>query len=160
MAASPDLDHPPVVIRQARWKALLLVVGSLAFLAVGIAMQADAAVRGKAQLIQGFFGLGLLVGLAQLVSPGRLVLEPTGLTQTVLWRTRRWAWTDVSGFREWRYRRTRLITFDDANAKPGMLQAANAALGAGTGALSGTWALSRKELLALLVEAERRWGRR
>ena len=158
MRAPPTLDDPPLVIRQARWKGALLAAGCAAFVAVGMAMQSDVEARAAGQLCVLLFGAGALIGLALLVSPGTLVLAPEGLSQTVLWRTRRWAWADVSSFREWRFRRTRLITFDDAKASHGALQQANAALGAGSGSLSAQWAISTPALLALLAQAKARWG--
>lgn len=65
--------HQTIVIRRSKWKLLLLVVGSLVFVAAGIWMMHNGKNANTAIAVVIFFGLCLLVFLALMFMPSLLL---------------------------------------------------------------------------------------
>lgn len=75
----------------------MLLLGSAAFVAAGVWMVREGRPFGWAAI--GFFGLGILVGVVQLL-PGssRLRIDAMGFSATHLFRTTSVRWADVASF--------------------------------------------------------------
>jgi|GEM_PF-5334515 len=114
---------------QSRAKMALVVLGCLVFLPIALMLINDQ--KGTSRYspeylhLVGVAGLALfggfaLFGVAQLVRPARLVLEPEGLTYIWLWRRRTWVWREVGPFAvEEATRQVRIIRFDAPSGFPG-----------------------------------------
>ena len=92
-------------IKGARWKSVLLLVLSLAFVALGVWLPYD----GKTEtmmwkwVIIVFFGLGVPLTIYQLFNPASLTLDARGFTYVGLFNRRfTVAWDDVEAFKLWR----------------------------------------------------------
>ena len=90
-----------IVIRSARWKALLLLTVTAGFAAVGVLMMRDPSAAVPDWVCAVFFGLGAVVAGAQLIVGSRLILSPSGMRLEHFGRSRSWIWADVSDFRIW-----------------------------------------------------------
>lgn len=100
-----------LVLRPSLWKLLLMLAGSLAFVAIGVfIMPAGDWTR---WLVIGFFGLCGAAFLAQLL-PGAsyLKLDRDGFTFAALFRTTRVGWTEVSPFTAGYISVNRMVQFD------------------------------------------------
>ena len=144
------------VVRGARWKALLVVAGSIGFVALCVRLlgHPDAFARLVAVFGAGFFGLCGVVGVVRLVRPVRLVLRTEGFRiEQPPFRPKTVAWSDVEDFYIWSHRGTRLVAFA---YRPGRgtgsaLEQVNRALGA-EGFVPSGLRLAPKDLLALMQE--------
>ena len=92
-------------IKGARWKSVLLLIGSLAFVALGVWLPDD----GQSEtmlwkwVIIVFFGLGVLLTIYQLFHPATLTLDARGFTYIGLFNRRMTvAWDDVEAFKLWK----------------------------------------------------------
>jgi hypothetical protein len=98
MAAS-DLDQ---ILRPRKGKWMLILLVSVVFVVGGFFMlrnPGSARDRIGAEICIGFFGLGILVSLAQFV-PGSsfLRLTPEGMDVRSMWRTKAYRWSDIERF--------------------------------------------------------------
>lgn len=88
-------------LRPRRLKWILVLLGSAAFVAIGLAMMRDPDVQPRfmVYLTIGFFGLCGLAALLQLI-PGSsyLRLSPEGLTIRTMWRDTTYQWKDIERF--------------------------------------------------------------
>ena len=150
-----------VVVLQSRRQAARLLLLSAIFVGLGAVLMA--VTGGTEQRVWGgvtiaFFGLGLVVFGWQLIRPGSLTIGSAGLTERVLGRTRRIAWSEAVNFRVWEFNRVQLVAFDDL--RPADVQARtramNKALGAES-ALKAGWTVPAADLAALLNAARARW---
>lgn len=148
-----------MVIRQARWKAGLLAAGGVAFALMGVAMIREGGRDGWAGwLCLAFFGACGLLGAGQLVRPGRLVLSPAGLGMEMLWRRRRWAWSDIDGFDVLHNEGARLVVFHDRGARISLLNRVMPETRLMSGSLPPNWRVKPEALVVLLTQAKARWG--
>jgi hypothetical protein len=143
----------PIIIRQSLGKAVWLAVVAAIFVAIGVRTWLTGRPEDRliAACVTIFFGLGLLVFLARIAAPGRLVIDAHGITQTSLLRTTVIPWSAAANFRVWRMHRTDFIAFDDLRP-PGTrraLRAMNRLVGA-EAALAPGWAMQPERLAALL----------
>jgi hypothetical protein len=102
-----------------------------------------------------FFGLGLIVAVWQLVAPGHLVITPTAIEVTALWRRYSRDLASCSEFDVWRLPRTgqRLVVFDhplDSAKRMGRL---NKGYAGRSGSLPDTYGMDAVALAALLNQA-------
>lgn len=109
MTALPRL---PVTLYPSRWRHALLLVVSAGFVAMGVFLLG----KGEdwvAWACIGFFGLGVLAFAANLL-PGASSLRLDGDDFTIrsLFRERRIAWQDVTGFRPVRIGTNQFVGFD------------------------------------------------
>lgn len=87
-ASAPEPEELSVTIVQSRGKAGRYAVLAAVFVAAGVWLyRQGSSDQTWAILSIAFFGLGLVVFLAQLIRPGTLVLDARGITQAVLART-------------------------------------------------------------------------
>jgi hypothetical protein len=82
----------------SRTKAALIMLGSIAFVAIGYFMRQEQPLLGWACML--FFGLGIPVGLVMLLSPNStyLRLDAEGFEIGSFVKKTRIKWTDVAGF--------------------------------------------------------------
>ena len=157
----------PLLFRQARWKLALLVLAGLGFCAIGLVM-AEAARQDTPndpwpQILIGcfcvvFFGGCTVLGVVGLFRPVTVTLGPQGLEVRTLFETYTRPWSDVSGFRLGAIRNTTMVVFDDARPKRPRLAAMNESLVGSNAALPSALTVSKKELLAAVLDAQDRWG--
>jgi len=155
-----SLERPPIVLRSKRTRGIGLVAVSVIFVAIALFQFATAKPSLNAFLNLGLFGLTGLVGIWMLVAPYRLVIGPDGLTQTMLWRTMKFAWTDIYNFRPIGIGLTnKMIGFDYLRDPPKRraLRRLNAAFAGVQGALQPGWEIPPQDLANILNEARERW---
>jgi hypothetical protein len=110
-----SLDQPPIVLRARRVRAVWTAIGSAAFGTLFVWDPTDPVLL----IFSGFFGFTCVVALSSLVVRPRLEVGPSGLTQTVLWRTKSIGWADVYNFRPAMFGLTnRTVGFDYVTARP------------------------------------------
>ena len=140
-----SLDQPPIVITGSRGRSIGLLLISVPLIAFGVFTWRTAI--GMLDLV--LFGFLGAVALGLVISPARLEVGPAGLTQTVLWRTRKLAWTDAFNFRPVAISlSSKVLGFDYLKPpRPGLTQ----------GRLSGGWENPPEAVANLLNEARERW---
>ena len=142
-----SLESPPIVVRASRLRTTL----SLALLAAAVGYL--------------IFRLGqdwsdddhAALFLLDLLRPSRLTLDWRGLTQSRLWKTRRWSWDEVSEFRVLSRMGGRCVGFDYSVGRGDMrFEGQDSPLGADA-TLNGGWEMGPQRLARLLNEAKVRW---
>jgi uncharacterized membrane protein YhaH (DUF805 family) len=154
------LDQPPIVVRGARSQGVWLFVVGAIFVAGGFVILATGKSTGTAILTIGFFGLIAVLGLVMLVSPARLEIGPSGITQKALWRTTALAWGDVHYFRPVQVMSSRTVGFDYVHGPPpGRERVARMSMAASgaQGALPAGWEVGPNRLADMLNQARNRW---
>ena len=147
-----SLDDPPIVIRTARWKAVLHL-GATGFMAA-IAwplFRSPLANSPTAWMLYALFGALVTASVWELVWPSRLVIGPDGFTARDLWRYRRWSWSEARHFapaenRFYNFVGFNAVTPSEATRWPG-----------GLDGLNQDWELAPPALAALLNQARERW---
>jgi len=143
----------PVVLVPSRRKWLLVLGGSLAFVAIGLWVMHDVPTWGW--LAVGFFGIAALVAAIMLLpGAGDLRLDSDGFEMTSLFRRYRSRWTEVSEFEVVRLPPSlrKMVVFDDARTKDSALAEVNSSLAGRTGGLPDNYSLSYEELAAIMNE--------
>ena len=99
-----------------------------------------------------FFGLGLLVSTVQML-PGAAYLKvgPGGIEYRTLFRTRRIAWTEISGFGHYRQASQGFVGINFQGPAKGFSRNANSALVGFHDALPETYGHKAEELAVLLT---------
>lgn len=155
-----DLDHPPIIVRGARWRGALVFVGSaLVAVAILLGLSTGHGTRTMLALLV-FFGLLGAVGLSLAVRPGRLEIGPDGLRQTQLWRRSHYGWSDIHDFRPATLGFfNRVVGFDFLVARPRRagLRRLNAAIVGVQATLQPGWEIDPHTLANLLNQARERW---
>lgn len=160
-----SLEQPPIVLQVQRHKMVVAIAGSIAFVALGlwILQRPEVSMKG---LIGGVasvlvFGIFALIGVFKLFRPDRMELSPAGLRYIgYTGKATDLPWTEISGFRLWRYRSTTTVVFDVAERARAQVrgrQLNRFVAGADVGLPSG-WPLGAQDLMKLLSEAKARWG--
>jgi len=154
-----DFDHPPIVIAVSRGRTSLLLAGSLAFVAGGVFMAAQAGSLAAGLVPLAFFGACAALALSMLLWPPKLTIGPDGLAQEGLWRTERLAWRDICDFRPATLGiGTRAVGFDYTSRRSrGRLERLNLALAGVEGMLQPGYTLSPHALADLLNAAREHW---
>ena len=167
----PDLDTPPVVIRQSRAVLGLLLGLDAALLCLPILAFTSGELKGDsvtgAAVALGLFTLaGLFVGVTFL-RPATLTIGPEGLVHRTLFRTRSLSWTDVQSFFvlsirfRWATSRMAAYTLRPDLRRPGAaMDRWRAANGGADGSVGGGYTLRVGPLVDLLNRARRKWGPR
>jgi uncharacterized membrane protein YhaH (DUF805 family) len=107
-----------------------------------------------------FFGLCGVFALWTLIAPPQLEIGPSGISQRVLWRTSRFAWTDIYDFRPATVGLSRkTVGFDYLKPNPGRdgLRKLNSSIAGVQGVLQSGWDVDPATLAALLNQARERW---
>lgn len=139
--------------RESRRQALSLAFGSSIFVAGGVGMIASHDSLGW--FVAAFFGLGVAVGLAQLIAPATLTLTSSSVSVINKGRKATYSLADCGEFRVWNNpsARNSIVVFDYAGASQSRrARAAWSPLGA-TAAFSGTFGLGASQLAAILNDA-------
>lgn len=155
----------PVALLSSRWKSALIVLGGLAFVAIGLWLiqDPDGARRYSAGYMHLvgyacvlFFGAAAVVGLGMIFKPSRLVLDPAGLTYAWLWGEKTWAWRDVGPFElDGAGQSGRMIRFD-VGGEAGRPTGFSSAM-ARRPSIPGGWTRSISDVCAELNAARERW---
>ncbi len=139
-------------ISGSRRKAVLYLVGSLAFVAIGLweLRHFDGRI-GTPHFVLAFFGLCAVVFAAVLIRPERLVLDDEGFTRRggIVWSPKKIYWRDVDRF--FVYRAAWGVKMVGFNYKPGARDVPSTAklnrLFGAEGALSTFWARSPEKMV-------------
>ena len=160
-AQSQGSPASPIVVRPSMRRILmfalvLVLLPLLSFVRVG------ATLRGDAQVAAVLFAFTLpLWGLLAITGlRNRLAIGPQGLVQTVLLRTWRFDWSEVSDFQALRPGRAPLtvaFTYTADPAQQRRLHRQNARLALGYGALWPGWEVDPPRLAGLLTQARAQW---
>lgn len=140
-------------------KAVLLLLGSLAFVAIGAAIRAKQPLVGWLSIA--FFGLGIPASLYTLLSKKvYLLLDPNGFEMGTLTKAVRIAWTDVDGFEIKSVNGARMIAilYNARYEKQRLLRGAVRALSGLEGGIANTYAAPLESVLQRLDEWHRRFG--
>src|SRR5437588_1319158 len=138
----------PVTLRSSRKKMLLMLIGSLIFVAAGFWMLADHPVSGYASII--FFGLCAVVFCINLLpNSSYLRLTREGFTMCSTFRCRSIEWRHVSNFGVARIGTRKMVGWDPAHQISKMGKATKAFSGY-VSALPDTYGLKAEELAELL----------
>jgi hypothetical protein len=135
----------------SRGKWLLVLLGSIGFTAISVAMIRDGDVHGWLVAI---FALGIpIAGIMLLPGAGGLVLDSDGFDVTSLYRIHRWRWTDTSGFMVATLppRGQKMVVYDSRAAKPGVLAEYSTKLTGRNSGLPDTYGLKPEALAELLI---------
>jgi len=142
-----SLDRPPVVVRRRKGSELLFLLAGVWAVLIGIGMSFIPLMLFEAIAVGVVGGVVSLVGFIQVTRPTTLTLAPEGLGYVILGIRRSWAWKDISGFREERFRSGKAITFDVQ--KDGRM---------GVFGIPAFFQLTPTALVALLNAARDRWS--
>ena len=143
----------PVTFRPSRKKWLLVFAGGALFAAGGYWMIRSDEQAGWFVLI--FFGLVALAGaLAMLPGAGALTLDRDGFEFSSLFRRSRARWRDVSRFEvaELPPSGHKMVVYDDALQKGGLMAAASTAISGHTSGLPDTYGLAPADLARLMQQ--------
>ena len=146
----------------SRSKAAFVLLGSIAFVAIGYFMRLEKPFIGWACMI--FFGLGILVGLIMVFSPNSMYLrlDTEGFEMGSFAKKTRIKWTDVAGFELASIRGAKMIAIiyapHYAGQKAGRAIAEN--LSGMEGAIGNSYNAPLAEVLKTLNEWRTRYGTR
>jgi hypothetical protein len=141
----------PVTLRSSRKKMLLMLVGSLMFVAAGFWMLDDHPVSGYASII--FFGLCAVVFCINLFpNSSYLRLTREGFTMCSMFRCRSIEWRHVSHFGISRIGLKKLVGWDPSHPVSSAGKATKAISGY-VSALPDTYSLTPEELAELMNKA-------
>jgi hypothetical protein len=157
------MDDEVIVLTGNKKKAVLLLLGSAAFVAVGALSVANGKETGWWAV--GFFGLCLLVSLYMLTpNAARLRIDKNGVEMKTFFKPMKLAWDDVNGFYVAHMRtglaRTKLIgiEFSESYRKQRAGRQFASALTGVEGGLPDHFNRPAEEVCELLNESKRRWG--
>lgn len=143
----------PLVIRGARWKGVLALLGAMAFVGLGawLTRSGDPAAKVAGWVGVLFFGLCGVLGAGLLVRPAELRLHEDRFELTSSFRTHEVAWRDVDTFVLWTHRGVQLVGWRcrPGRQPQGLLAELNRGLGL-DGALPSGWPMKPEALLHLL----------
>ena len=156
-----SLDRPPITVRASRTRGVGLAIGSAIFVAlIGMSGLGSNRIDTGLVLSIAFFVLCGAVGLALIVWPAKLEIGPAGIIQKALWRTTRYAWTDIYDFRATALSLTsKAVGFNYLNGPPkrSTLRKLNSALVGVQGTLQPGLGSDPAALANLLNQARERW---
>ena len=157
--AQADLSLPMKLL-PSRLKMLRMLAIAAAFVAIGVLMREKEPVLGV--LVSTFFGVGTVVLLTQLSRKAAyLELSQDGFTFSTLFKTRRFAWSDVAGFRVVAMRGHRMVGWDFTPGYAGQASGRRLAsrLVGVEGALPDTYGRRAEDLAELMNELKARAAR-
>ena len=153
-----SLESPPIVVRASRLRTLLslaLLVAAVGYLIVRLGETWSDDEHAEVFMLLG--GAVITLFLLDVLRPSRLVLDWRGLSQSRLWRTRRWSWDEVTEFRVLSKAGGRCVGFDYSVGRGDMrFEGQDSPLGADA-TLNGGWEMGPQRLARLLNEAKVRW---
>jgi len=145
--------EPPIVIVGSRLKMGIAVGVSVVFVLFGLVLMMIPEIEVRhGGFVAGFFGLCLVVFGWQVVRPTRLVLDPSGLALSIMWRRRHARWDQVGNFRVWTPQIfLNYVACDFTPDRPSGAKTSIMILPAG-------WKMRSSEVVALLEECKSRWA--
>jgi hypothetical protein len=156
------MDDEVIVLTGNKSKAVLLLLASAAFVAVGIALVADGKDMGWGVII--FFGLGLLTSIYMLTPNAiRLQIDKNGVEMKTLFKPMKLEWGDVNGFYvshlQTGYSKTKLIgiEFSESYKKMRAGRQLSSALTGMEGGLPNHFNRSAEEICELLNKSKQKW---
>ena len=159
------MNDEVIVLTGNRSKAVLVLLGSAAFVAIGVAMVANGKAMGWGAII--FFGLGLLTGIYMLTpNANRLQIDKNGIEMKTLFKPMKLEWSDVDSFYVTKIRTgfasTKMIgiNFSESYKKLRAGREFSSALTGMEGALPNNFNRSAEEVCELLNQAKQKWGPR
>ena len=150
---APQQSPPRLnIVDGSRWKATPLLVGSLAFVVMGIfLLGSGGGVIGWMTIL--FFGLGVLVAIAQIAQPNRLLLSDENLVFQFALRKRtlKIDWLDIDKFFLYNQGHYKFAAFKylPDRAPHNLITKVNQNLGV-DGTLAAGWTIPAEELIDLL----------
>lgn len=157
------MDDEVIVLSGNKTKAVLMLLGSAAFVAVGALLVANGNAMGWWAII--FFGLGVLVSLYMLTPDAiRLQIDKNGVEMKTLFKPSKLEWGDVNRFYvdhiRTGYSKTKVIgiEFSESYSKLRAGRQFASALTGVEGALPDHFNRPAEEICELLNESKRRWG--
>jgi hypothetical protein len=165
---NPQAPDGAVLFRQDRRKLAGLALVGAAFVALGLSFIAHPDAWATARHPRGqveatgwvaapFSGLMLAAIAVALARPTTVRLGPEGVTIRTAWRTYSRPWDAVSDFKIWKYRRNRLVVFNDADPPNGRLAAINRRISGATSSLPAALNIDPEQLLTAVQSAKGRW---
>jgi hypothetical protein len=148
----------PVTLSASRRKWLLMLLGSGAFTAAGIAMVLSSATAGGWFGVI-FFGLCTIVAVVMLLpGAGALRLDREGFEVTSLFRRHRSRWADATGFKSAQIPPSfiHLVAYNDANLSGKSIAKLNVAIAGANAGLPDTYGFAAADLADLMI----RWRER
>ncbi|GLQ98811.1 STM3941 family protein [Dyella mobilis] len=159
------MDDEIIVLATSKKKAVLLLLGALAFVACGIfsVRTGENALIGWVCIL--FFGLGIPVSIYMLTpGAGELRIDRQGIQMKGPFKPMKLAWSEVNGFYvdyvRTGYSRTKMIAIefsDSYNKLRAGRQVAQAMTGM-QGALPNNFSRPAEEVCELLNSAKKKWG--
>jgi hypothetical protein len=145
----------PIVLRSSRRKTLFILIGSIAFFALGIfflghEVSLKTTIGGWVLVV--LFGICIIACAIHLVAPGvsALHLHREGFNYTSIFRRASFTWSDTKDFEVWTSHNNKLVAFDNFHSKKSWLKSVDTALmGRNTG-LPGTYGVSAEDLVTVL----------
>jgi hypothetical protein len=147
------------VFPASRWKALALLLGSIAFVVLGVWMASERPVIGW--LCAGFFALGIPASMAMFVpNTIYLKLDPDGFEMGTPFRKHRTLWRDVEGFELAAVKGAKMIAiiYREGYEQQALLRKASAAMAGIEGGIPNSYAASLPEILAALEQWHARYA--
>jgi hypothetical protein len=146
----------------SRWKAVWLLLGSAAFVAIGYFLRAEQPFIAWACMI--FFGLGIPISLIMMFSPNSMYLrlDEEGFEMGSFVKKTRIKWTDVAGFELGSIRGAKMIAIIYAPHYEGQQigRAVASGLSGMEGAISNSYNAPLAEVLKTLSDWHGRYGLR
>jgi hypothetical protein len=153
-----SLDAPPIVVVGSRLNGAMVAGGASMFVLYDVLAARGAAALSQLAFGLVFFGLCAAVGLAMVIWPSRLELGPAGLTQRVMWRIQRYAWSDICDFRPASLGvGAKTVSFSFTAARPAGPRQVNTAVAGAQASLQAGWEVDPATLADLLNQARERW---
>ena len=144
----------------SRWKAVWLLLGSAAFVAIGYFLRAEQPFIAWACMI--FFGLGIPISLIMMFSPNSMYLrlDEEGFEMGSFVKKTRIKWTDVAGFELGSIRGAKMIAIIYAPHYEGQQigRAVASGLSGMEGAISNSYNAPLNEVLETLNNWRMRYG--
>ncbi len=141
------------IFAASRWKALALLLGSMAFVALGVWMTSERPVIGW--LCAGFFALGIPAAILMLL-PNQvyLKLDPEGFEMGSPFRKSRTRWRDVEGFELTAVKGAKMIAiiYRADYTEQSLLRKASAVMAGIEGGIANSYAAPLAEVLAALEQ--------
>lgn len=159
------MDDEVIVLSASKKKAVLLLLGALAFVAGGIFVIMTGENVAMGWMCTLFFGLGIPVSIYMLTpGAGELRIDREGIEMKGLFKPMKLAWNDVNGFCVDYVRaglsRTKVIAieYSESYKKLRIDRQMVAAMTGMQGALPNNFSRSAEEVCELLNRAKKEWG--
>ena len=156
------MNDEVVVLAGSKQKAVLFLMGSLAFVGLGVLGVLNGKMFGWAAII--FFGLGVVLSIYMLM-PGtvQMQIDKDGIEMKTPFKPMKIAWSDVNGFYVAELRtglsKTKMIGIEFSESYKNIRAArVSSSVTGAEGVLPNDFKLSAEEMCELLNKYKQRWG--